>query len=401
MRILIYLGPQSNPQGGGSKVGHVIAEHLAQRGHDVTLAVGAYSAPTNALTKSLADSAIVLGTNGLLLSTLRLRRILRQIRPHVALAIGDIANGSLAAASLGCRFQPRIVIGSEHLYRTVTYGDIRTVPGIVLGHVLRKLYRTLDGVVCVSTPLMHRLVSEVGVPDLKCTVIPNPVEQCRREVSNSLRDIRIEDPKLPATILASGRINRQKDFPTLIKAFARLRACREARLIVLGDGPDRGDVVALARRLGVADSVEFPGFVEDPTPYYESADVFALSSVYEGFGLVIAEALAHGLPVVSTDCPAGPAEILRDGEFGRLVPVGDEVALAQGLQAALSEPIDRARLRARVQEYEPAVIARRYEDFFIDTRSRVEAESQNKGWSQGLRQRWRSLPHPRRGRVDN
>jgi glycosyltransferase involved in cell wall biosynthesis len=139
----------------------------------------------------------------------------------------------------------------------------------------------------------------------------------------------------------------QKDFPTLLKAFARVRAVRPARLLILGEGKERTELEVLARELGVASDVALPGFVPNPFPHMMRASVFVLSSAWEGLPGVLIEAMACGCPVVSTDCPSGPAEILDGGVYGPLVPVGDDAALAKAILSVLETPPDPERLRAR------------------------------------------------------
>ena len=136
----------------------------------------------------------------------------------------------------------------------------------------------------------------------------------------------------------------------------------EARLMIVGQGQNEAKLRALVRELGLEGRVIFAGFHVDPAPFYASADLFVLSSDYEGFGNVIVEALSFGLPVVSTDCPSGPAEILGYGRWGGLVPVGDEEALAGAMAAALSAPVDRDALRARAADFAPEIAARKYLD---------------------------------------
>jgi glycosyltransferase involved in cell wall biosynthesis len=158
----------------------------------------------------------------------------------------------------------------------------------------------------------------------------------------------------PPVVLSVGRLGAAKDLETLVRAFARLCRRRPARLVVLGSErrPRKTEkrvaaLRALAAELGVADHVDFVGYADNPFAWMARAGVLAVSSRNEGFCNVIAEALACGCPVVSTDCPSGPAEILDGGRYGRLVPVGDDVALAEALAATLAEPRDPERLRAR------------------------------------------------------
>src|SRR5262249_43075680 len=141
-------------------------------------------------------------------------------------------------------------------------------------------------------------------------------------------------PSAPPVVLGAGRLHAQKDFPTLLRAFAQVRAKREARLMILGEAKCaeyRTELMALAAQLGIADDVMLPGFVANPFAYMARAAVFVLSSAWEGLPTVLIEALASGCPVVSTACPSGPREILENGKYGPLVPVGDDTALANAI----------------------------------------------------------------------
>jgi glycosyltransferase involved in cell wall biosynthesis len=151
--------------------------------------------------------------------------------------------------------------------------------------------------------------------------------------------------------LSAGRLVAKKQYGVLLEAFAQLRAQRSARLVILGDGPERGRIEQRARQLGVSDDVRLLGWCENPYPYLQRAAVFAMTSNREGFGNVLVEALRCGCPVVATDCPSGPGEILGGGRFGELVPVGDVPAVAAALARSLDTPADRARLRARGAEF--------------------------------------------------
>jgi glycosyltransferase involved in cell wall biosynthesis len=157
-----------------------------------------------------------------------------------------------------------------------------------------------------------------------------------------------------------GRLHAQKDYPTLLRALRLVRGTIPARLLILGEGPARPEIEALRAGLGLDGAVSMPGFHPDPYPFLAHADLFVLSSLWEGFGNVIVEALACGAPVVSTDCRSGPREILRDGQFGDLVPPGDPEALAAAILATLSRPRDRAALIARSADFSIDKAARAY-----------------------------------------
>lgn len=166
-------------------------------------------------------------------------------------------------------------------------------------------------------------------------------------------------------VLAVGTLKAVKDFPTLLRAFARMEMGAEARLLILGEGTERPALERLLTELGLEGRVELPGAVVDPAPFYAKADLFVLSSTNEGFGNVIVEALEHGVPVVSTDCPSGPREILENGEYGALVPVGDADAMARAMDDALCSDHDTQKLKRRAQDFSVDKAADAYLDLLL------------------------------------
>jgi glycosyltransferase involved in cell wall biosynthesis len=175
-------------------------------------------------------------------------------------------------------------------------------------------------------------------------------------------------PRDGPVVVACGRLTGQKGYGDLLEAFRRLRERGPATLWVLGEGHLRAELEARAERLRISGSVHFLGFRDNPHAYVRAADVFALSSLWEGFGNVIVEAMAVGTPVVCTDCPYGPAEIIRDGTSGLLVPPGDPEAMARALARVLEEPALRGRLRAgglrRARDFTAEIAAERYGALF-------------------------------------
>jgi glycosyltransferase involved in cell wall biosynthesis len=224
-----------------------------------------------------------------------------------------------------------------------------------LPRLMRRTYAMADAIVAVSKTVADDLGSVAGIPRHSITTIYNPVvtPNLPSRASESM-DHPWFAPGAPPVVLSVGRLAPVKDFPVLLRAFARVRAVRDAKLIILGEGKDapetsrrRAELMALATELGVAADVQLPGFAQNPLAYMARAAVFVLSSTWEGFGNVLVEALACGCPVVSTDCPSGPAEILDRGRYGRLVPVCDDVAMAEAILATLDAPPDPEVLRAR------------------------------------------------------
>ena len=179
-------------------------------------------------------------------------------------------------------------------------------------------------------------------------------------------------PGAPPVILGAGRLTEQKDFPTLIRAFALVRKKHPARLMILGEGEERSKLETLVQELGLEKEVSLPGFVDNPYKYMKRAAVFVLSSRWEGFPNVLVEAMALGTPVVSTDCPNGPAEILENGKWGELVPVGETQSLASAVLRTLdrvdvvrvkgaAERADQFRVESIIREYFCALFPERLE----------------------------------------
>jgi glycosyltransferase involved in cell wall biosynthesis len=210
------------------------------------------------------------------------------------------------------------------------------------------------------------LSTATGIPRERISTIYNPVvpPELLTRAKAPLEHPWFE-PDSPPVLLGVGRLSAQKDFPTLLRAFARVRRLRPARLIILGEGKRPGyrpELLALARELGVGEDVQLPGFAENPYAYMARASVFVMSSAWEGLPSVLVEALACGCPVVSTDCPSGPREILQGGRYGRLVPVGDAEALAKAILATLDAPPDGEMLRTRGAEFSVGASTQRYLD---------------------------------------
>ena len=213
----------------------------------------------------------------------------------------------------------------------------------------RKTYRNSTGVIAVSQGLKNEFLQLTGVTDSgKIHVIHNSVVvdgfyELSKEAVNHPWFI---NKKIPV-IISVGRLAKQKDYPTLIRAFRLVRDARACHLLVLGEGEERPVIEELIKDLSLQDDVDLPGFVKNPLAYVSKADLFALSSVYEGYCIAITEALALEIPVVATDCPHGTAEMLEDGRYGKLVAVGDEKGLAAAILEQLAAPADSDELKQR------------------------------------------------------
>lgn len=284
---------------------------------------------------------------------------LRRAQPRVLMPTITVANVIALIARWLAGVPTRVVVRqATHLSASRKVSDSAKMR--LIAWMGERMYRMADGAVAISKGVGDDLAAHAGIVPERLTVIYNPINV--EAVQRAARD----DPGHPwlrdsiPVILAVGRLTYQKDFSTLLRAFARLRAMRPARLIVLGQGEDRAALDSLAAGLGVAGDVAFPGYTTNPFAYMARAQVFVLSSRWEGFGNVLVEALACGLPVVSTDCPSGPREILDDGAFGALVPVGDDRAMAAAIAEAIDHPPPTERQWARATCFAPAAIMAQY-----------------------------------------
>ncbi len=223
-------------------------------------------------------------------------------------------------------------------------------PGTRHSQRRRLLFPAAAHVAAVSRGVAENVSAVVGVPEERIAVIYNPavMPEALRRAEEEPDHPWFGDGE-PPVVLGAGRLARQKDFPTLIEAFRRVLAERPCRLLILGEGPMRQELESRVRPLGLEGHVSLPGWVENPYAFMARAALFVLSSRHEGFPGALVEALACGCPAVSTDCPAGPAEILEDPAL--LAPVGDPEALAQVMLRALARPADKPALQAKAARF--------------------------------------------------
>lgn len=246
--------------------------------------------------------------------------------------------------------------------------------------LMRRTYPMADVIVSVSSGLGDDLAAVTGLPRHLIRTIYNPVigPDLAQKVTAPVDHPWLR-PGGPPVLLAVGRLSDQKDFPTLLRAFARVRAERPVRLLILGGAKDHkaaerlAQLQGMAQDLGVAADVDLPGIVKNPFPYMARATVFVLSSRTEGLGNALIEALACGCQVVSTDCPVGPTEILEDGRYGRLVAVGDDAAMAEAIIEALDRPLPVGMLQARAAEFTEARAVDAYLEALFDEEARLPA----------------------------
>ena len=215
-----------------------------------------------------------------------------------------------------------------------------------------QFYPKTDAIVAVSDGLADDIATVTGVNRSSITTVHNPIDikNVRRQAREAINHEWFQKNRVPV-IISVGRIEVRKDYTTLLFAFEDVLKHQDCRLVICGDGPEYEKLHELANKLRIQDKVSFLGWVENPHKYVSRSDVFVLSSIVEGFSNVLVEALAVGCPIVSTDCQGGPAEILEDGNLGRLVPVGDDKAMSIAIRKTLTEK-KRKNLRERANAFD-------------------------------------------------
>jgi glycosyltransferase involved in cell wall biosynthesis len=303
---------------------------------------------------------VKLGRSHTALCLFPLIRYLRRERPPALLAAKNRGNRVALLARWLSGVSTRIVIRMDtHLSKALAHSNVLRKFAYYLP--MRWLYPQADAIVAVSAGVADDTARIIGVAPERITVIHNPVitPTLGRQGAMAIEHPFFA-PKSEPVLVAAGRFTRQKDFPTLLQAFARVRSVRSCRLLILGEGPDRSALETLATELGVSGDVAMPGFVQNPYAYIAKSDLFVLSSVWEGSPTVLTEALALGIPVVATDCPSGPQEITQNGRYGRLVPMENPESLAAAILATLAETRRPEQLRAAVSDYTVAASAEKH-----------------------------------------
>jgi len=328
--------------GGAERVAALLATGLRAAGHRVTLVVDFEAAANDHLVDRGVERVTLAGVHAS--DVLRLAGFIRQQQPDILLGIGSATNIKLALAHvlarLGGPVRTRIVL-SYHGPSNYGTGWLGWA-GYPLAWLLTR-YAACT--VCVSDDLMHHLVEAWRGARERIVRIYNPVAVDRtRPVAGA-----VALAARPPRVVAVGRLSTQKDYVTLIWAFAMLRRT-DVRLSMYGEGPERRTLQQLAEQLGVARRIDWRGYVREPWDAYVDARCFVLSSRNESFGNVVVEALASGLPVVSTAC-GGPNEILEGGRFGTLVPVGDACALSLAMALTLEQPGDPGPRVERAKDF--------------------------------------------------
>ena len=345
--------------GGAERVMLNLADGFATQGAKVSLVLVKAEGPYLSQVSSQIKLVTLGNQQKLLLSFPSLINYLRREQPVAVLCGQEDANiVALWARQLIQVSTQMVVIVHNHLSRDAQTSTL--LKRQLTPHLVRWFYPWADKIVAVSQGVAEDLV-DIGLPKDKIKAIYNPVvtPELHQKAAAPLSHSWFA-PNQPPVIMGAGRLEHQKDFPTLIRAVAKLQQQRPVRLMILGEGKKRSELEALVRELGLTDSVALPGFISNPYAYMARAAVFVLSSIWEGFGNVLVEAIAVGTPVVATDCKSGPAEILANGKYGKLVAVGDVAGMAEAIAQTLDCPPIPTELQRRADEFSTTKVLAEY-----------------------------------------
>lgn len=328
---------------------HLIPE-LVERGYRVDLLKVRRHGPDIRFTHP-RFRVVDLGTRYTYASVFAVARYLRTNRPAVLFSDKDRVNRTALAARVLAGTRTRLVVSSGTTI-SIDLAHRGAFERWVQRNSMGKLYRYADKVIVPSAGVADDMAEYTGLERWRIAPTPRPV------VPDGLLTQAFPrpphpwlQPGEPPLILGAGELCERKAFEILLQAFARLHAERPCRLMILGKGGRREALLELAASLGVAEDFALPGFVDNPYAYMAHADLFAMTSRWEGLGFVLIEAMAVGTPVVSTDCPSGPAEILQGGRYGALVAVDDVAGLFQAMKDTLGAPPPPDSLKAAIQPY--------------------------------------------------
>jgi len=337
--------------GGIERITLLMAPEFIKAGYNVTLLL---QTADGGLIDSVPEGVTVISMNlrRTILSLVPLIRYLRKEKPDILFS--SYGHNHIVAiwATFLARTKTKLII-SQHNAPSAEIVKGRGLKFSILLPVLYSLFlRFAHGLVAVSQGVADDIAHIAGIPREKIVVIYNPViaQTFEEESAAPCPHPWFKEGGVPV-VLGVGRLVELKDFSTLIFAFAKVIKKRPAKLVLLGEGYLLPALKAQAEALGLKDTVDFPGFAPNPYPFMKRAALLALSSLSEGFGNVLIEAMACGTPVVSTNCKFGPPEILAQGKYGKLVPVGDSDALAEAILSTLEIPLPADVLRARGMEF--------------------------------------------------
>lgn len=338
--------------GGAERAVLAVANGFAMRGISVDLVLGMAIGPYIIEVDSVVN-VVSLNTQGRLRTIWRLMRYLQRNRPAVIMSAMDLPNVQTVLASRLAGFKGRLIVSQRAVINAIyRNSSFFTRVAYLIG--IRFTYPLASMIVSNSDSATQELVKGFGIAADRVVTINNQIDSGRidRLAKEDLTFPWNDENKVPL-LIAVGSLTARKDMATVIRAFALVRTSRPARLVILGEGTQRGNLEALIIELGISDYVRLLGFDVNPYKWISKADILVSASRAEGFPNVIAEALALGKQVVATNCPGDTSKLLGVGQWGRLVGVGDAREMASAICDCLSVPIKSDLLKSRAKDFSP------------------------------------------------
>jgi len=342
-------------RGGGAERAFLnIANNLAKKGYDVDLVLAQKEGPYLSDVNNNVN-VINLNSSRVIFCMIPLIQYMKKSKPDIFFsALPHVNIVSIFSRIIsGCRCS-LIITEQNYFSLSVRYID----------KILANLfYAKSDFVIAVSDEIKKDLIKTINLKPSQIKVIYNSVDI--EDISSKAKmpvDHKYFNTNKYKVIIGMGRLTNQKDFSTLIRSFKKVKDKKKyVKLIILGEGEERDKLEGLIKKLGLKNDVHLVGFVDNPYSYIKKSDVFVMSSLYEGLPVSLLEALACGVPVISTNCPSGPSEILKDGKYGMLVPVNNSNALSGAIINILEkEPFKTKALKTRAEDFSAEKIAADY-----------------------------------------
>jgi len=357
--ILISFFLPSLEGGGAEKMTVNLIKGFIERGFKVDLLLSKAAGP---YVEMVPEKCRIIDFNSkrVIFSLGKLINYLKINKPFALISGLSHTNIISLIAKVFSRSNTKFIV-TEHNNLTLATENSKNLRSKLLPFFIFLTYRNADKVVAVSRGVAEDLENRIRYLKGKVEVIYNPiiVAEILEKKEELIDHSWFNERSVPIT-LSAGRLTQQKDYSTLLKAFSIVRQNLDCKLVILGEGEERQNLNNLVRDRGIEDDVWMPGFVHNPYKYMSKASVFVLSSRFEGFANVIVEAMASGTPVVATDCESGPREILDNGKYGKLVPIGDVEAMADAILETIKNPPDITMLQSRANQFNLDCAVSRY-----------------------------------------
>ncbi len=341
--------------GGAERAVLNLVNSLSKKGHKIDLImISAKGEFISLVSKDVRN--VDLNSSKSIYANKKFSKYLSENNPDIVVAFQNHVQLMVLISALFWKYKGKIVLNEQSTFSQNNNGFKGLLQKVLSGLIFSRA----DKIIAVSNGVMFDLIKNFPKLKDRMEVIYNPIEGW---------DVKIPMKSIPShpffgkdkkVIVAAGRLTKSKNFELLLQAFRIVNHSNDYYLLILGEGEERNNLLSLAKNIGIEQSVSFPGFVSDPLAYFSKADLFVLSSNYEGLPGVLIEALSCGCKIVSTDCNYGPAEILENGKYGKLVPVNNVQKLAESIKIALNENVDATILRNRAKDFSIETIAEQY-----------------------------------------